>query len=594
MSIESKGVTGRNSAAESNPPTEAVADFPGAQPTRRSRLPRWVRVGTPIGILAMGAVVEAFIWNKYQEDSTFQVMLTWYTAPFFVLLLLIWWTFLSGLRWGTRLAGLGLLAVAGTAFGSTFRLKEFTGDMVPHFQVRWQQSAEQRAADYWKNETSEVAMAAPSGKAGAAGVEKLEIGPQDWPQFNGPHRDGRADSVRVRTSWQEEKPRKLSDMEQRPPRELWRHPVGAAWSSFSVVGNFAFTQEQRGADEAVVCYDAQNGKQIWAHLDQDQRYDQAMAGIGPRATPTVHDSRVYTFGATGILNCFAARTGAVLWSKNAVDEAGVKPLQFGMAGSPLVYDNLVVVNPGGPRQAIDGTQTSGRAVIAYDRLTGKEVWAAGDCQAAYTSPTLATIGGVKQVVIFDALGAAGHDAATGKQLWRTPLWTNEFHNNCAQPIVGKDAGGEGAVFLSSGYGTGSILFDVNKSGESWAVNERWKAPNKFKLKFNSGVTRDGVVYGLDEGILACFDLSTGYQHWKRGHYGYGQVLLFENVLFVISEEGDAVFLEVSPSQAQEVARFHAIEGKTWNHPAYSNGRLYLRNAEEAACYDLGPTQAAWR
>ncbi len=148
--------------------------------------------------------------------------------------------------------------------------------------------------------------------------------------------------------------------------------------------------------------------------------------------------------------------------------------------------------------------------------------------------------------------------------------------------------------MSSGYGTGSILFDVNKSGDSWAVNERWKAPNKFKLKFNSGVTRDGVVYGLDEGILACFDLSTGYQHWKRGHYGYGQVLLFENVLFVISEEGDAVFLEVSPSQAQEVARFHAIEGKTWNHPAYSNGRLYLRNAEEAACYDLGPTQAAWR
>jgi hypothetical protein len=227
MSIESKGVTGPN------PTAAEVTESRAPQSTKRSRLPRWVRVGTPIAILAIGTAVEAFIWNKYEGDGTFQVMLTWYTVPIFVLGLLIWWTFLSGLRWSTRLAGLGLLAVAGIAFGFTFRLKEFTGDMVPHFQVRWQRSAEQRAADYWKNEKSEVATAATaSGKAGEAVVEKLEIGPQDWSQFNGPRRDGRADSVRIRTSWQEEKPRKLADMDQHPPRELWRHPVGAAWSSF--------------------------------------------------------------------------------------------------------------------------------------------------------------------------------------------------------------------------------------------------------------------------------------------------------------------------------------------------------------------------
>ncbi len=148
--------------------------------------------------------------------------------------------------------------------------------------------------------------------------------------------------------------------------------------------------------------------------------------------------------------------------------------------------------------------------------------------------------------------------------------------------------------MSSGYGTGSILFDVKKAGDSWGVSERWQAPNKFKLKFNSGVARDGCVYGLDEGILACFDLATGKQRWKRGHYGYGQILLFENALFVISEEGDAVLLDVSPSKAQELARFHAIDGKTWNHPAYSNGRLFVRNGEEAACYDLGPLQTASR
>ncbi|HEV7998716.1 MAG TPA: PQQ-binding-like beta-propeller repeat protein [Planctomycetaceae bacterium] len=587
MSIKSK------SAADPGRMTNTVIESAAMKSGKRGPLLSWIRVGTPLVILVLAAALEVSIWKKYEDDATYRVMLTWYTVLGFVLGLLIWWTLLSGHRWSTRLIGLAVIPIASFAFVLTFRLKDFTGDMVPVFELRWQRSAEQRAADYWQNQASEEVTPA-AGKEPTPVFQQVLIRPDDWPQFNGPRRDGRADGVRVRTRWEEANPHKLSDMDPRLPRQVWRHPVGAAWSSFAIVDKFAFTQEQRGTDEAVVCYDARDGKQIWVHLDHNQRYDQPLAGIGPRATPTVHDSRVYTFGATGILNCFAASSGARLWSTNAIEDAGGQPLQFGMAGSPLVFDNLVVVNPGGPRQTIDGTRASGRAVIAYDRLTGKEVWAAGDYQAAYASPILATLGGVKQVVIFDALGAAGHDVANGKQLWRTPAWTNDFHNNIAQPIVGKDAGGEGALFLSSGYGTGSILFDVQKSNGRWNVNERWRAPNKFKLKFNSGVARDGLIYGLDEGILACFDLSTGHQRWKHGHYGYGQVLMFENLLFVISEEGDAVFVDVSSGKPQEVARFHAIDGKTWNHPAYSKGRLYLRNAEEAVCYDLEPLQPVWR
>jgi outer membrane protein assembly factor BamB len=588
MSIESE--VAASPARTTNTGTESTAIVP----SKRGPLPRWIRVGTPVVMLVLAGAVEASIWHKYEDDATSRVMLTWYTVAVLVLGLLIWWTLLSGLRWSTRVMGLAVIPIASLAFGLTFRLKEFTGDMAPVFEIRWQPSAEQRSAGYWQNQASGEERATPAaGKTLTTVVEPVLIRPDDWPQFNGPHRNGRADSVRVHTGWEVRNPHKLSDTEPRPPQQLWRHPVGPAWSSFAVVDRFAFTQEQRGADEAVVCYDARDGRQIWVHLDRNQRFEQLLSGIGPRATPTVYDSRVYTFGATGILNCLAASSGAKLWSTNALEDAGGQPLQLGMAGSPLVFDNLVVVNPGGPRQTIDGSRTSGRAVIAYDRLTGKEVWAAGDCQAAYASPILATLGGVKQVVIFDALGAAGHDPANGKQLWRTPVFTNDFHNNTAQPVVGKDAGSEGAVFLSSGYGTGSILFDVQKSDGNWTVSERWRAPNKFKLKFNSGVARDGLVYGLDEGILACFDLSTGHQRWKHGPYGYGQLLMFENLLFVISEEGDAVFVDVSSGQPQEVAHFHAIDGKTWNHPAFSRGRLYLRNAEEAVCYDLEPLQPLW-
>jgi outer membrane protein assembly factor BamB len=545
-------------------------------------LPSWIRFGIPLVIVVGGTLLETLAWRRHAGDSTFQVMLTWYIVPPTIILFGLWWLFLSGFAWKVRLAVFGAVAAGAAAFFGFFRLKEFSGDMVPRFESRWQETAEQRAADYWKNLGTPAPTADGHANSHAASdqqVAEFPVKPGDWAQFEGPNRDGIAHGVRVRTDWN-----------QQPPREVWRHPVGAAWSSFAVVGNYAFTQEQRGDDEAVVCYDADTGKQIWAHVDAGQRYSNAMAGVGPRATPTVSGSRIYTFGSSGILNCLDPRSGAVLWSHDTVNEAGVKALQFGMSGSPLVYDNVVVVNPGGPRNKVDGTQTSGHALVAYDRVTGKQVWASGDYQAAYASPILTTIGGVRQIVIYDAVGAGGYDAKTGKELWRSPEWTNQFDNNIAQPIILAD----GSVFLSSGYGTGSMLLDVKQSGSNWTVSTRWTAPNKFKLKFNTGVLRDGCVYGLDEGILACLDLSTGKQRWKKGHYKYGQVLLLDNTLVVLSEDGDLALVEISPGGSREVARFHAIEGKTWNHPALSGSRLFVRNGEEAACYDLGPLQTASR
>lgn len=553
-----------------------------ATPRRPRRLPSWVRFGVPLIIVGGAAILESLAWFRNSGDATLQVMLTWYIVPASTFLLVVWWLFLSGFAWKLRLTVLGVAAAGVVAFLGCFRLKEFRGDMVPRFEPRWQESADEKAADYWRSEGA-LSPAADDHQGSGAGSSKqmaeFSVKPGDWPQFEGPNRDGIAHGVRVRTDW-----------EQRPPQQVWKHPVGAGWSSFAVVGSDVFTQEQRGDDEAVVCYDAHTGKQVWVHLDPQQRYSSAMAGVGPRATPTVYGSRVYTFGAHGILNCLDPKSGAVLWSHNAVIEAGVGALQFGMSGSPLVYDNVVVVNPGGPRDKMGDTRTSGRALVAYDRLTGKEVWASGDYQAAYASPILTTIGGVRQVVIYDAIGAGGYDAAIGKELWRSPEWTNQFDNNIAQPIVLAD----GSVFLSSGYGTGSILFDVKKANSNWAVTTRWTAPNKFKLKFNTGVRRDGFVYGLDEGILACLDLKTGKVRWKSGHYEYGQVLLFDNVLLVVSENGDLALVDISPGGGHEIAKFHALDGKTWNHPALSGSRLFVRNGEEAACFDLGPLQTASR
>jgi outer membrane protein assembly factor BamB len=525
-------------------------------------------------------VLEALAWFWNSSDWTLQVILSWSIFGWSAFFVVLWWLFLSGVAWKRRFAVFGTVAVIVGGFFSCFRVHGFSGDLLPRFEFRWHELAEQRAADYWNSHgMPEPITGGRPGSATKASeqVADFPLSPDDWPQFEGPNRDGIARGVRVQTDW-----------EQQPPREVWRHPVGAAWSSFAIVGKYAFTQEQRGTCEATVCYNAQTGKEIWAYLEPAQRFSSEMAGVGPRATPTFAGSHVYTFGANGILNCLDAHDGRIVWQHSTPIEAGVKHLPFGMSGSPLVYDGLVVVNPGGLRSKMDGTEASGRALIAYDRITGREVWSSGDYQAGYASPILATLAGVRQIVLFDGVGVGGYDPATGKELWRSPEWTNQFDNNIAQPIILP----HDQIFLSSGYGTGSTLLDVKKSGASWTVTTRWTAPNRFKLKFNTGVCRDGCVYGLDEGILACLDLSTGKELWKSGRYKYGQVLLLDNVLLVISEDGDLVLVDVSPKGSREIARFHAIEGKTWNHPAISGSRLFVRNGEEAACYDLGPLQTA--
>jgi outer membrane protein assembly factor BamB len=528
-----------------------------------------------------GTLLDTIDWFWKFEDLTWQVILFWSILAATTFLVALWWLFLSGFAWKRRFVVFSSAAVLVASFFGLFRFSGFSGDLVPRFEIRWQQFAEKRAADYWKNHgTSAPRIGGRPGSVADSSkpVEDFVFEPGEWPQFEGPNRDGIARGLRVRTDW-----------EQRPPLQVWRHPVGAGWSSFAIVGKYAFTQEQRGTFEGVVCYDAETGKEQWVYLEPAQRFSNSLAGVGPRATPTVAGSRVYAMGANGVFNSINARDGRIVWQHAIVLEAGVHHLQWGMSGSPLVYDNLVVVNPGGPRIKMDGPERSGRALIAYERITGKEVWASGDCQAGYASPILATLAGVRQVVLFDGVGVGGYDAATGKELWRSPEWTNQFDVNIAQPII---LPGD-AIFLSSGYGTGSALFDVKRSGATWTVTTRWTAPNRFKLKFNTGVCRDGCVYGLDEGILACLDLSTGKERWKSGRYGYGQVLLLENALLVISEDGDLVLVDVSPTGRRELAKFHAIDGKTWNHPAVSGSRLFVRNAEEAACFDLGPLETAW-
>ena len=549
-----------------NPATSDAAkqkSSPGSgQVGARSRRFRW-KLG--LAILAVGALTQTIVWNLIAPDRTFQVFFSMPILSATALLFVLWWLFLSGLPWLSRFLGILGAAAAVCSLLLVFRFDGVEGDMFPRFTLRWNQTAQERAEQYWRQQsvqpaTIDTGSTSKAGQGGVSVLDPLPITDADWPGFRGSNRDGIVNGVEIRRDW-----------DRKAPNLVWRHPVGLGWSSFAVVGGLAFTQEQRRKQECVVCYDFHTGRQLWVHTDED-RFTEAMGGIGPRATPTVFDSRVYALGATGILNCLEARRGTVIWSRNILQDAGADNLNWAMSGSPLVYDNLVVVSPGG----------TGHTVVAYDRLTGEKLWAAGNRRTGYAAPRLATIAEMPQILIFGGDGLSGHDANTGRELWFFD-WPHSEQVNAAQPIVVD----EEAIFFGSGYGKGSVMLDIVSGDGSWTIKKppRWTS-KQLKLKFNGPVAKDGYVYGLDEGILVCLDLATGKRQWKRGRYGYGQLLLIGDVILVQADTGEVVLIEATPARHRQIARFQAIEGKTWNHPVVTRGRLLVRNAQEAACYDL--------
>jgi outer membrane protein assembly factor BamB len=298
-----------------------------------------------------------------------------------------------------------------------------------------------------------------------------------------------------------------------------------------------------------------------------------MGGDGPRATPTWHEGRVYALGASGELRCLDAANGKAIWRKNILEDNGAANLQWGMAASPLIVDDKVIVLPGG---------SSGKSVAAYHKLTGENVWKALDDRQAYTAPILAMLGGKRQVVVVSAQRAMGLAPEDGKLLWEYP-WKTEYDVNAAVPVVV----GPNRLFLSAGYGHGSAVIELTPGGDGFQVKTAW-ANNRMKNKFSASVLHQGYLYGLDEAILACVNVETGELKWKGGRYGYGQLLLAGDHLVVTTEDGEVALVKASPDSHQEVAKFPAISGKTWNVPAISAGTLLVRNTTEMAAFRLAP------
>lgn len=515
-------------------------------PTSRKRSHRlWI----PIGILLLAAGACLFLALQPELERNLRSWAIGALVIVTTLLLFLWFLLLGRFHWKTRLVGLALVALLWLG-GKTLIRRDGTasGTGLPRFTWVWTGKDDTQA---WKGSAPrESNIPAPA-------TDALDV-----PQFFGPKRDGHAPTIALDPDWQAH-----------PPKELWRHPVGQGWSAFAVSGGRAFTMEQRGDQETTVCYDVATGVTVWTHANKT-RFEQWQAGAGPHATPAVHDSRLYTYGGTGILNCLDTQTGNLLWSENLLTTHEIPNLEWGISCSPLIVDDLVVVT---------GGDKAGPTLTAHDRLTGDLRWTAGKDKASYAAPLVATLAGKRTLLSNNRKTLTAHDPATGEVLldyaWMPSQWPR-----ASQPVVV----GDDQIVISAGYGLGCSLLKITAQGEKLQAEEVWHNL-KLKTQFNSVALRDDHVYGLDDGKFACLRVSDGERLWKEGRFGSGQSILSGDFALIQSERGDLVLARVTPGAYEELGRIPALSAKTWTHPVLAGPYLLLRNDQEAVCYRL-PTR----
>jgi len=517
-----------------------------------------------IPVLVIFAYCGAVVWLSWTE-SMFRNSAVLALGILAVLLIWIWWTFASGLKraaMGWSL-GLGVACIGGVTliFAKWVRYEgSADGSALPKLAWVWTATPDQRLE---QSGAPQLADATTPALTEATEMPGLHL---DSPQYFGPQRNGRIDGVTLASNW-----------DVRPPERLWSQPIGLGWSGFAVTGMRAVTQEQRGEEEWVSCYDLGTGKLLWVHSDQT-RFSESMGSDGPRATPTVYEERVVTMGATGILNCLNLKDGSLVWTHDVLAEHKQRNLEWGKAASPLILETegLVVVTAGR-----EGTPT----ILAYRLDSGEPNWSWSGDAASYSSPIEASLLGVRQVISVNENTIIGLEPDIGKELWvhRWPRGISDSTAKAGQPQVV----GENQILLTASYGVGSLLIKVSRDEQgAWKTSEAWRSKGLMKTKFSSACVKDHYAYGIDEGVFACQDLATGRRVWKGGRYGYGQNLLVGDLLLIQAENGAVVLLAADPAEHRELATFPALTGKTWNVPTLAGQFLLVRNDTEAACFRL--------
>jgi len=392
----------------------------------------------------------------------------------------------------------------------------------------------------------------------------------DWPQYRGPNQDG-ISPEKVTLSWPEG-----------GPKVIWKVPTENGFSSFAVAGGKVFTLVSRDVNgaprEICVAMDAATGKELWTADVGIGKYDDgAGPGDGPRSTPLVNDGLVYTFNQHLVLHCLDVATGKPVWTQDLMKNFAGRNIGWKSAASPMIDGDLLFAAGGGP----------GQSLIAFNKKTGALAWKTENAMMTHSTPVAATILGARQVIFFTQGGLVAVTPGDGKLLWKFPFGYNV--SSAILPVVSGDI-----VYCSAGYKIGSAACKISKEGDGFKATELWKIPGNQPVAnhWSTPVCKDGYLYGMfsfkeyGTGPMKCVELATGKVMWEQPGFGPGNVILVNDKLLALDDDGRLVMIEAVPSAYKEVGQMRAVLGKSWSTPAFSNGRVYIRSAQTGVCLDF--------
>ncbi len=380
----------------------------------------------------------------------------------------------------------------------------------------------------------------------------------DWPQWRGPNRDGISAETGLLKSWPAT-----------GPKVLWRTGAGESYSAISVAQGRLYTLDGQSSNEIALCLDANTGKEIW-RTTIDQLFDNDQGG-GSRATPAVDGDLVYVLSAGGKLLALNTKDGKKAWSHDLVSEYGGRVPRWGISVSPLVEGNMLLVDVGGK---------SGHSVMAFNKASGAVVWKSETDIPGYSAPIAVTVNGVKQILVFTGSALVSLAPADGKLFWRYP-WETSYDVNAATPVfIPGDK-----VFISSGYGKGGTLLQMQAAGNRVTVRDVWKSRD-MKNHFSSSILYQNHLYGFDDAFLTCLDIATGEPKWQQRGFQKGSLIFADGHLVVLGERGNLALVEATPASYKEKGSVQILKGRCWTMPTLANGKLYLRNQSEMLCADV--------
>lgn len=411
-------------------------------------------------------------------------------------------------------------------------------------------------------------------------IVAVTAGAADWPQYRGPNLNGLT-TEKIQKTWPAS-----------GPKQIWKTPLNAGFSSFAVAGDKAFTLVTRSFDnvknEVCVALDAATGSEVWAaplgYTKMDGGGDSGApdnkGGDGSRSTPTVDGNRVYVLSAGLKLFCLDAANGKEVWMKDLIKEHGARNIQWQNAASPVLEGNSIFVCAGG----------EGQSLLCFDKRTGAVLWKGESDKMTHATPVVATILGQRQVIFFTQSGLVAVTPQDGKVLWRHAFPYKV--STAAAPVVGGDI-----VYCSAGYGVGATAVRLSKKDGAFAATELWRKENKLINHWSTAVYHEGHLYGLfgfkqwEQVPLKCVELATGEEKWSQDGYGQGGTILADGHIVALAENGDLVLVEATPKAYRETARTKAVTGKCWNNAAVAGGRIYARSTKEGVCLDVSAKAA---